>query len=267
MTKTKLILLEGIPGSGKTTTSQLLYDHLKEQGIASNLYTEGCEHPIDLPFHAFLSLHEYHTLLGNYPEQTVWFKQHSIIEADYVLVPYKTSELNPRNDELVTFLSSREFCYTDKAAVPFDMFKKVFSKRFKQYVAEVLENPILTIFESVLFQHQIHDINRMYPHVDENEITEYIGELANIISPLNPVLFYISQTSVQESLEHTAHIRSKPHWSDPKTIEYYIKRKNLELQAINRLPFRSFILDNSDRNWDDMFERIKQVLSNAICKM
>jgi len=119
----------------------------------------------------------------------------------------------------------------------------------------------VTLFESVLFQHQIHDINRLYPQITDDEIIEYIRELAIIISPLNPVLFYISQNSVEESLKHTAAIRSKPKWSSPETIEYYIKRKNLELRAVKSLPFDSYIMNNTDRDWTKMLDGIKNTLS------
>lgn len=30
---TKLIIVEGLPGSGKSTTAQMIYDILKDQGI------------------------------------------------------------------------------------------------------------------------------------------------------------------------------------------------------------------------------------------
>lgn len=49
MPMTKLILFEGIPGSGKTTTSQLVHSYLREMGLTTKVYIEGSDHPIDLP--------------------------------------------------------------------------------------------------------------------------------------------------------------------------------------------------------------------------
>jgi hypothetical protein len=74
-----------------------------------------------------------------------------------------------------------------------------------------------------------------------NEIIEYLKILANILKPLSPVLFYISQSSVKESLKHTAVIRSKPKWATEETIAYYEKRKALELEAIEKFTFKSII--------------------------
>lgn len=235
MKNTKLILFEGIPGSGKTTTSQHLFSHLLEDGVPAKLYIEGSQHPIDLPFFAYLTQYEYNDLLIKFPQQAEWIKSNSIIELDYVLIPYKEPVPKPWNDELIEYLKSKEFCYSEKPVVPFKIFKRVFYKRFERYAASMANTDIVTIFESVLFQHQIHDIHRLYPEITENEIIEYLGELAVLISPLNPVLFYLTQDSVKESLEHTAAIRSKPKWASSKTIDYYIYRKNIELEAVKYL--------------------------------
>lgn len=193
MKNSKLILFEGIPGSGKTTTSQQLFNHLLEDGVPAKLYIEGSEHPIDLPFFAYLTKDEYNDLLYKFPQHAEWIKVNSIIENDYVLIPYKEPALNPWNDELMEYLKSKEFCYSDKPVVPFKVFKRVFYKRFERYVASMANSDTVTIFESVLFQHQIHDIHRLYPEITENEIIEYLKELAILIYPLNPVLFYITQ--------------------------------------------------------------------------
>ena len=263
MINTKLIIFEGIPGSGKTTTSQLLHKCFLENGIHSKIFIEGCEHPIELPFYAYLSLSEYDALLSKYQKQAEWLQQNSIIEEEYVLSPYKIPEPYPWDETLIEYLGSKEFCYSSKPIVSFEIFKKVFCRRFEKYVNKMITENKITIFESVLLQHQIHDINRLYPDINENEIIEYLKTIANILIPLKPVLFYISRNSVKESLKHTAFIRSKPKWATEETIAYYEKRKVLELEAIKKLPFRSIVLDNTNYNWDKMFDDILQTISLA----
>jgi hypothetical protein len=258
---TKLIIFEGIPGSGKTTTSQLLHKYFLKNEIASNSYIEGCEHPIDLPFYAYLSLSEYDDLILKYHAQAEWLELNSIVEDKYVLTPYKIPEPYPRNDILIEYLRSKEFCYSSKPIVSFDTFRKVFYARFEKYVAKTKERNEITIFESVLFQHQIHDINRLYPYIKDREIIEHLVTIAYILEPLKPVLFYIAQNSVKDSLEHTALIRSKPKWASEETIAYYEKRKVLEIDAMKKLPFASVVLDNTNYNWDEMFDSILHTLS------
>jgi len=252
----KLILFEGIPGSGKTSTAQLLLQYMVSTGIEASVFIEGSDHPIDLPFHAYLRKNEFEDLLNTYPQQEEWLNRRFIIEDEYVLIPYKTPTPEPFHAELVDFLHSREFCYSNKPVVPFTDFRNVFERRFERYVKSIVNNEDVIIFESVLFQHQIHDINRLYPEITDPDIIEYITGLSETLRPLNPILFYLSQDSISESLEYTAQLRSKPHWSSAETIDYYSYRKSLELNIMKNLPIESIIIDNTKRDWSNMFEMI-----------
>lgn len=227
------------------------------------MYTEGCDHPIDLPFYAYLSTNEFQQLLRAYPEQAPWLRKRSIIETGYVLAPYQVPRPEPWNDELAAYLRTKECCYSNRAVISFEDFQQVFIRRFERYVASVLHIGSIDIMESVLLQHQIHDIHRLYPHVTDAAIIDHLTMLARTLQPLEPVLFYLTQRSVKASLEHTALIRSKPKWSAPETIEYYEQRKKLELEAIRSLSVKAVVIDNTDRNWSEVMERIVKELEDT----
>ncbi|WP_291569267.1 zeta toxin family protein [Clostridium sp. UBA4548] len=44
----KLILVEGIPGAGKTTTARIIKERLISEGKNVILYEEGMSHPADM---------------------------------------------------------------------------------------------------------------------------------------------------------------------------------------------------------------------------
>ncbi len=46
--ETKLILIEGIPGSGKSTIAQKTGEYLSARGLKTKVYAEGQLHPVDL---------------------------------------------------------------------------------------------------------------------------------------------------------------------------------------------------------------------------
>lgn len=53
----KLILIEGLPGSGKSTTARLVHEILMQKGIESELFCEGdLDHPADYESVAFLRM-------------------------------------------------------------------------------------------------------------------------------------------------------------------------------------------------------------------
>ena len=60
---TKLIIVEGLPGSGKSTTAQIVYDILKEKGVNAELYCEGnCNHPADFDGVAYFNNKDFNIL-------------------------------------------------------------------------------------------------------------------------------------------------------------------------------------------------------------
>lgn len=56
------------------------------------------------------------------------------------------------------------------------------------------------------------------------------------------------------------HLRSKPKLASDESIEFWTWRKNLELKAIDKLPIKSYIIDNSNYDWDSVFEKIVAAL-------
>lgn len=65
--KPKLILIEGIPGFGKTTTAQLVHEILMDTNIKTQRYLEGnLDHPADYDGVACFKKEEYDELLNTH---------------------------------------------------------------------------------------------------------------------------------------------------------------------------------------------------------
>ena len=61
--KSRLILVEGIPGAGKTTTARKIKEKLIEEGKEVILYEEGMSHPVDMAWNAYLKEDEYNDFI------------------------------------------------------------------------------------------------------------------------------------------------------------------------------------------------------------
>ena len=88
--KSKLILFEGIPGSGKTTAAVNLQNLFESKHIHSRFWREGdFDHPADFEGIARLSASEYQDLLARHSELTEIVREHTSIRGDDYLLKYR----------------------------------------------------------------------------------------------------------------------------------------------------------------------------------
>lgn len=59
----RLILVEGIPGAGKTTTARKIKEKLIDEGKEAIFYEEGMSHPADMAWNACLKEDEYNDFI------------------------------------------------------------------------------------------------------------------------------------------------------------------------------------------------------------
>ena len=106
--KNRLILVEGIPGSGKSTIANKIKDHFETMGIKVKLFSEGDSHPADLAWNAYIPRDEYETLLKNNPQHVNVIRKHTQLEEDYALVAYTKLGVNPDENELMKYFETHE---------------------------------------------------------------------------------------------------------------------------------------------------------------
>ncbi len=89
----KLFLVEGLPGSGKTTTAEALTRLLQEQQINTRLHIEGdLNHPADYESVAYLTLGEWTDFQSKYASLDVL--RFTEVFNDYVLISYRQCNQN-----------------------------------------------------------------------------------------------------------------------------------------------------------------------------
>ncbi|QVK21021.1 thymidylate kinase [Mycoplasmatota bacterium] len=272
--KNKLIMIEGIPGSGKTTLSKRLEKFLTEKNLNVNLYNEGDIHPVDLAWTALLEKDEFEDLLKKFPKYKDIIIKNSKEENEYVLVAYSLLGIGKDEPDLVEYFKSH--AVYEKNDI--DEFIDVHLKRWKAFSKSCDDS--VYIFECAFLQNHISKLLVQH-NISTNIIKEHLANLLDSISELNPRLIYLSQENIEETINRVAKERLSPDkskWSDwiDLAIQYVEKseygkvnnltgfcglisfletRKDLELEVVNSHE-NAIMINNEDYNWDKVFEDI-----------
>lgn len=264
MINSKLYIVEGIPGSGKTTTATWLTKVLSEQGKDTHLFLEGNpEHPADYESVACLNENQLYIMEKDFP----FIRNFAEHKEKWFFIPYASlSESNPDlHKALQKFdvyeLSVEDFC--EVTLLRWQEFAELAEAEDKVYVLECcfLQNP----FTFLLAKH----------NVSEEEIFAQIAKIAKKITKLNPVILYFEQDNIKESLDRVRKERSIE-WFEFLTwyytdqgyghsrgikgetgvIHFLEDRKMLEKDCLKRIPIKSLIVNNSNFDWDECKEQI-----------
>jgi hypothetical protein len=275
--KNRLILIEGIPGSGKTTTAARLRDYLTDKGIKVKLYSEGDPHPADIAWNAYIPLEEYVELIDKTPEHKDSIKNCTTFEKEYALVAYTKLGLDSKDNELLEYFEAHEV-YDGR--VPLDTFKNLHLNRWKQFGFSV-EEDLTVIFECAFLQNHVNELMGAHDK-GLDYIINYMQELITAVKDLNPKLIYLVQTDTCETIRRVAEERVSPdksRWPDwidrvikyiedsqygqkhglkgfDGAIEFFESRKKIELAVIDKLPVDKAVINNPEYKWEEVFEEV-----------
>lgn len=51
-------------------------------------------------------------------------------------------------------------------------------------------------------------------------------------------------------------IRSRPHFATEQNIKFMENRKRIELMLLDRLPFPTYMIENVNLDWEDVFSKM-----------
>ena len=225
----KLILVEGIPGAGKTTTARKIKDKLTSEGKKVILYEEGVLHPADMAWNAYLNEEEYVDFLSKCFE--MWETSEKTIskeelkyrvevqaqkEDKHVILAYTRIGF-PENCywSLIDEVASKEICDGKRSLKE---FKEIHLKRWERFAKKALLDDTIYIFECAFLQNHIFELLGVYEKSDE-EILVYLNDLISTVQCLNPCIVYIDPNNVEKVVlkaakERKASDNSRKDWID-----------------------------------------------------
>ncbi|GGG09594.1 hypothetical protein GCM10010912_62580 [Paenibacillus albidus] len=213
----KLVLIEGLPGFGKTTTAQLVHEIITEMNINSQLFLEGdLEHPADYDGVACFEKNEFDELLRTHEQFSDLLRTYIIKEGNKYILHYRkiiTGNKLIFPDELM-----RAIVKKDIYELPLDQNRELITKRWEKFTGSASNGTDLFIFDCCFIQNPV-TIGMIKYNAAKEEVLSYVNELAAIVERLNPLLLYVDKDDLELSFRKA--VKERPEEWSKGFIEYY----------------------------------------------
>lgn len=271
---TKLILVEGIPGSGKTSAAQHIAASLADSGIETALYLEGdWSHPADFESVACLDADQLRRLKNRFPQQSGLLDSQVRVQDGDFFFSYR--RLAYENQGLPQTLIDALAAY-EIYELPVEKFRRLLLQNWREFTGRAAHGDQVYIFECCFLQNPLtFYLGRNAETVSDAQ--EFVLELAHSIQPLAPRLVYLNPGEVATTLQRVAAERP-PEWLEmvihyhtqqghglaqgwqgfDGTVEFYRMRQNIEIDLLAKMPFQTLLVHHTE--WARDYAQIEQFI-------
>jgi hypothetical protein len=276
--KTKLIMVEGLPGFGKSTTAKLIFDFLTENQIKTQLYLEGnLDHPADYDGVACFTQTEFTNLLVQSGDLKELLRDRVYKEGNDYFLHYRKL-LNEYGSKLPDSLLDMVF-ENDIYELPLQRHIPLLKNRWSKFAQQAHEEDKVYVFETCFIQNPL-TIGMVKYGEEKEAVMNYVFSLEAIIKELNPVLVYVEQDNLEIAFRKA--VKERPiEWSNG-FIDYYTKqgyghnhgyeglegtlkvleaRREVEREIVDKLKLKKLRVNNSHFDMANYKEIIAQKLN------
>ena len=278
---TKLILVEGIPGSGKTSTAEYISSYLNQKNIANELFKEGnLDHPADYESTACLHKDEYYKIQSQLKTDKKLMTDYIIKNDDDYLIEYgkfyHNKEINI-SDEILNQLADY-----DIYNLPLAKYNHLIKNKWNKFAKKAVTQEQVNIFECCFLQNPLTTM-MAYHNASNDYIIKHVKELEQIISELNPLLILLEPKNIEEQFDRVIKERSEE-WLNfvidyvtnqsygqdnnlsgyPGLIEFYQDLAELELTIFSKLSLNKILIKDPHLNWEQNYQKINAFLKKAL---
>jgi len=275
--KNKLILVEGLPGAGKTTISKTIKQIFHKQNIKSKLFLEGeIDQPADYESVAFLNEKEYEETIKKHPENSEIIKKITQKNKKGFLLNYKEEiDYFIREENKDVFEKIKE---KDIYELPLELHQELILEKWDEFSKKLKNEDEIYIIECSFIQNPI-TYSLIREGASEKEVMKYIKKIEDRIISSNPLLIYIEQDDYEKVFKNA--VEERPvEWKNffinyytnqgygkennkkglKGTIEVLKKRQDIEQKILNNLKIKYQVINNSNYN----ISKTKKVLEKLI---
>lgn len=275
-----LIILEGLPSTGKSTNSRILLSQLKRNGFRAKWFHEDSRpHPTSFFYEACLTKSEYEAFLLRFPGVIKILDTIKVVRANTVCFDLLDIRWNYLSEVGIdAFDVLQEY---DVWNFPLKKYCDVALEKWEHFVKQADQDEVV-ILDSSFFQFQIYTF--LLENTSYGQLETFIKRLSVIIAKLNPTLIYLTRKDVEDTindLEKTRGIQFLERiWERDQQLPYYLNRPSgaegyreflrdydkITRKLFDMIPFDKISLDITDGRWNSYEKEILDHFKLKHCK-
>ena len=274
-----IILVEGLPGVGKTTISKLIKQVLQKNNIKSKLYLEGDKYqPADYEAVALLNEKEYENILKKHSVNSKIIKKITQKNKKGYLLNYKEEIeffLKEENKDIFEKINKK-----DIYELPLELHQELILEKWDEFSKKLKNEDEIYIIECSFIQNPI-TYSLIREGASEKEVMKYIKKIEDTIISSNPLLIYIEQDDYEKVFKNA--VEERPiEWKNffidyytnqgygkennkkglKGTIEVLKKRQEIEQKILNNLKIKYQVINNSNYNISKTEKMLEELIFN-----
>lgn len=211
------MIVEGLPGFGKSTTAKLLKDILIDNHKQAELFLEGnLDHPADYDGVASFNKSEFESLIANNGDFRELINNKVTRKGINYLLPYRKL-INEYGSHFPDDLFHTIF-KNDIYELSLEKNIELITQRWTEFAEKAINENKVYIFECCFLQNPL-TIGMVKYGSPKDKVIDYVLRLEKIIEKLNPILIYIEQDDLEFSFRKAVHERATE-WSKG-FMDYY----------------------------------------------
>lgn len=267
---TRLFIVEGLPGSGKSTTAKHVADRLEKLKTARNVICvdEGTgNHPADYESHAYLTGGD---LAAFPPGLREMIRTNAEYRMDGYVVPLS---------KMGGVALNRLLPYKLYDALPWETEMPLMLDKWRSF-AESVDEHTAYVFNCVFLQNPMCETMMRFGFSQEQSFG-YISKIAELTVPLEPAVVYLKNDDIAGSIKAVAEERGG--WLD-EAVKYHVsgaygrsinargfegyiacleERQRRELAILDKLPVRSLVLENTWQDWAGAYKKLDRFITDS----
>lgn len=279
----RLVMIEGVPGAGKTTTARYVKDMLNKFSVLSNLYLEGrLDHPADYDAVSYFEKKAFRQLLKANEYSFSPFEKYIEEKSSHYLIHYGRifqEDLLKLTQPLTIKLKKNDI-YNQKRTI----YKALILDQWKKYSNQKIKSRSIDIFECCFLQNPVTTLLGVH-NASFDEILSFSLEITDQLESLEPILIYLNQDDkhLEASFDQVIKERSKA-WLDFVTeyvtaqgyglenhlegyeglITFYQKMSSIHRKIYKALPMKKLMLNNPSDDWKESLSIIEDFINKAL---